>query len=144
MNNFYLLPFVQKQDNVHGIIVIFSVNLPMVSIYKFCKKRNFDPTTWRTLRTTSKWRSTQKIRATEHFIKDEITRRVDILWRISKKIAKKLKMKSQERKNLIYLKTFQKFTFLGPITSLLTFLQFSQNCTWLYQFWSFRLLWNFL
>ena len=40
-------------------------------------------------------------------------------------------MKSQLGKNvvfgLIYLKTFQKFTFLGPVTSILTYLQFSQN-----------------
>ena len=30
----------------------------MVNIYKFCK--NFDPTTWKTSRTTSSWRSTKK------------------------------------------------------------------------------------
>ena len=70
--------------------------------------------------------------------------RVDILWHIFEKIAKKLKMNSQEQKNdfrLIYLKTFHKSTYLGPVTSILTFLQFSQKCVRLYGlFPSFRLL----
>ena len=55
-----------------------------------------------------------------------MTGRVDI--RIFEKIAKKLKMKSQEGKTsfLVNLsETFQKFTFLGTVTSILTFLQFS-------------------
>ena len=34
---------------------------------------------------------------------------------------------------LIYLKTFQKFTFLGPVTSILTFSQSSQKCARLYR-----------
>ena len=50
-------------------VKFFIVNLPMLNIYKFHKKRNFDPTTWRTSRTTSRWRSTQKVRATQNFIK---------------------------------------------------------------------------
>ena len=33
----------------------------------------------------------------------------------------------KRRFRLIYLKTFHKSTFLGPVTSILTFLQFSQN-----------------
>ena len=37
---------------------------------------------WRTSRTTSRWRSTQKVQATQNFIKDEMTGRVDIYWRI--------------------------------------------------------------
>jgi hypothetical protein len=110
------------------------------------KKRNFDPTTWRT---TSMWCSTQKVRATQNFIKDKMNGRVDILWRIYEKIAKKLKMKSQEQKKrrfwLIYLKNVHKSTFLGPVTSILTFLQFSQKCVRLYgPFSSLRLLWKFL
>ena len=60
-----------------------------------------------------------------------MTGRVNILWRIFDKNAKKLKMKSLERKTsfflLIYLKTFKKFTFWGPVTSILTFLKFSQK-----------------
>ena len=39
---------------------IFSVNVPMLFIYKFCKKFFFDPTTRRTLRTTPRWSSTKK------------------------------------------------------------------------------------
>ena len=59
-------------------------------------KENFDPSTWRTSRTTSR---------------------------------------------LIYLKTFHKSTFLGPVTSILTFFQFSEKCARLYRpFRSFRLL----
>ena len=42
--------------------------------------------------------STQKVLATQNFIKDKMTGRVDILWPIFKKIAKKLRIKSQERK----------------------------------------------
>ena len=94
------------------------------------KKRNFDPTTWRTSRTTSRWRLTQKVRATQNFIKDKMTGRVDILWCIFEKIAKKLKMKSQEQKRffrLIYLKTFHKSTFLGPVTSILIFFAVFSN-----------------
>ena len=52
-----------------GIIVIFSVSLPMVYIYMLCKI--FDPTTWRTSRTTNtrRWRSTPKVWVTQNFIK---------------------------------------------------------------------------
>ena len=67
---------------------------------------------------------------------------VDILRRIFEKIAKKLKMKSQEQKNVVfgYLKNVHKSTFLGPVSSILTFLQFSQKCAGLYRpFRSFRL-----
>ena len=73
-----------------------------------------------------------------------MTGRVDILWHI---LEKKQKVKNEvtgtekHRFWLIYLKTFHKSTFLGPVTSILTFLQFSQKCTRLYRpFRSFRLL----
>ena len=72
----------------------------------------------------------QKVRATQNFIKDKMTGRVDILWHIFEKIAKKLKMKSgteKRRFRLIYLKTFHKSTYLGPVTSILTFLPFFQK-----------------
>ena len=45
-----------------AIIIIFSVSLPMV---------NFNPTTLRTLRTTSRWRSTQKVWASQNSIKKQ-------------------------------------------------------------------------
>ena len=63
-------------------------------------KANFYPTPRRTFRTSSRWSST-KINK-QNFIKDKMSGRVDILWRIFEKIAKKLKMKSQERKNVVY------------------------------------------
>ena len=99
----------------------------MVNLYKFCKREILIQSTWRTSRTTSMWRSTQKVRATQNFIKDKMTGRVNKLWRIFLKIAKKLKnkVKGTEKRRfwLIYLKTFHKSTFLGPVTSILTFLQ---------------------
>ena len=53
--------------------------------HRFRKKGNLlyfwcDPTTWRTSKTTSRLRSTQKVRATQNFINDKMTERVDILW----------------------------------------------------------------
>ena len=54
-------------------------------------------------------------------------KRVNILWRIFEKIAKKVKIEVTGTKKssfwLICLKTFHKSTFLGPVTSFLT-LQF--------------------
>ena len=47
-------------------------------------------------------RSTQKVRATQNVIKDKMTGRVNILWRILAKIAKKLKLKSQGQKNFVF------------------------------------------
>ena len=70
---------------------------------------------------------------TKNFIKDEMTGRVDILWRIFEKIAKKLKMKSQEQKKV------HNSTFFSPVTSVFTFLEVSQKCARLYgPFRSFR------
>ena len=60
-----------------------------------------------------------------------MTGRVDIIWQIFEKNGKKVKNEvtgtEKRRFWLIYLKTFQKFTFLGPVTSILTFLQFFQK-----------------
>ena len=57
----------------------------MVNTYKFCKKEIL-------IQPPGEPREQQ----------DEMTGRVDILWRIFEKIAKKLKMKSQERKNVVF------------------------------------------
>ena len=57
--------------------------------------------------------------------------RVDILWRILKnfkKVNKEVTGTKKHRFLLIYLKNAHKSTFLDPVTSILTFLQFSQNC----------------
>ena len=91
--------FFQSSKNIsainEAIILIFAVNLPMAFIYKFC---NFNPTTRRTSRTSSRWSSTKKVRAKQNFIKDNIAgRMILILWRIIKKSAKKLKIKSPEK-----------------------------------------------
>ena len=64
-----------------------------------------------------------------------MTGRVNILKRIFEKIAKKVKIEVTGTKKrsfwLFYTKTFHKTTFLGPVASILTFLQFSQKCAWL-------------
>ena len=65
----------------------------MVNIYKFCKI--FDPTTRRTPRTTSRSHVTQKVRATQNFIKI-----YSYLWRIFEKNAKKLKLSHRNGKTL--------------------------------------------
>ena len=44
----------------------------------------------------------KKVRATQNFIKDKMTGRVDILWRIFEKVTKKFQMKSQERENVVF------------------------------------------
>ena len=58
----------------------------------------------------------QKVRATKNFIKDKMTGRVNIILRIFEKIAKKLKMKSQEQKNVVLVnlsENFPKIYFFG-------------------------------
>ena len=58
-----------------------------------------------------------------------------------KKVKNEVTGTEKRRIWLIYLKTFHNFTFLGPVTSILIFLQFSQKCARLYRpFRSFRLL----
>ena len=44
----------------------------------------------------------EKKRDTKLFIKDKITGRVDIFWRIFKKTTKKLKLKSQDPKKKFF------------------------------------------
>ena len=68
---------------------------------------------------------------TQHFIKNKMTGRVHILWRIFWKNAKKLKNEVTgteiRRFWLIYLKTFDKFTFFSPVSSILPFFGFLKN-----------------
>ena len=54
-------------------------------------------------------------------MKDEMTGRVNIVQ--GKKVKNEVTGTKKRCFWLIYLKTFQKFTFLGPITSILTFLK---------------------
>ena len=87
------------------------------------------PTTWRTSRSTSRWSSTQKVRATPNFIKDEMTGRVDI-----RKIFEKLQniknwshMTKKRCFLLNYSKIFKYIFFFGTLTSFLPFLQLSKK-----------------
>ena len=50
----------------------------------------------------SRWRSTQKVRATQNFIKDKMTGRSIYYGAFLKQLQKKLKMKSQEQKNVVF------------------------------------------
>ena len=65
-------------------------------------------------------------------------------WKNRKKVKNEVTGTEKRRIWLIYLKTFHTFTFLGPVTSILIFLQFSQICARLDRpFQSFCLLWKF-
>ena len=59
---------------------------------------------------------TKKVRATQYFIEDNMTGRVNILWRMFQKIPKKLKMK------VIYSKHVQKLCFFRSYDFNLNFL----------------------
>ena len=82
------------------------------------------------------------------FEQNKMTGRVDILAHIREKCKKvKNEVTGTEKRCfwLIYLKTFNKFIFLGPVTSILTFVQFSQKCARVYRpFRPFCHLLNFL
>jgi hypothetical protein len=106
------------------------VSLPIVNLYKFCKREILiqppgEP------REQHLGDVRQKVRASQNFIKDKMTGRVNILKRIFEKIAKKVKIEVTGTKKrsfwLFYLKTFHKTTFLGPVTSILTFCSFLKN-----------------
>ena len=93
-----------------AIIVIFSVNLPMVFIYKFCNP--FNPTTRRTSRTSSR----RSLRNTKFHQRQNNGR-----YTLLHICAKKLKIKSQDRKNIVlvnYSENVQNCAFLGPVTSI--------------------------
>ena len=102
-----------------------------LSFFKVLLKRTFDPTTWRTSRTASRWRSTQKVRATQNFIKKK--------WlegRIFKKIAKKVKNETGTEKRrfwLIYLKMFKNLLFWVMLLQFKNFYQFSLKYAGLYR-----------
>ena len=86
--------------------------------------------------------------ATKNFIKDKMTGMFDLVWRILRKLKKKVKIEVTGPKKEQILEHFQinlpKTTFFGHVTSLITILQFSQKCARVnWPFRSFRLLWNF-
>ena len=62
-------------------------------------------------------------------MKDKMTGRVDISWRIFEKMQKKLKLKSQYQKNhfwSISLKPVKNCDFLDTVTDIFTFLHSSK------------------
>ena len=92
--------------------LFFLLNLPMVFIYKFCKKK-FNSTTRKTSKTSSRSNSTKTGPATQNFTKDKMTgsRRVDILCCFFAKSSTNVKMKSKERKSGV----FGKLCFFGSL-----------------------------
>ena len=88
------------------------MNLPMVFIYKFCKKKS----------NHQKRSTTKKVWATQIFIRGKLSGRVDRLWRIFFK-CKKIKITSQDRKNVVLdkfiWKSKKKMYFLGLVISIL-------------------------
>ena len=119
-----------KKSNISvihkAIILIFLVNLPMANIYKLCKNK-FDPTTWRISRTTSRWRSTQKVWAIQNFIKkNKMTGRVDILRRIWSKNIQKIYFFGSFYTSIFtffcsFLKMHQSISNLSVILSFMNF-----------------------
>ena len=94
-----------KKNKHFFLIYCFSRTYSFTRFLLFCKNQ----TTRRTSRTSSCWISSIKIRATQIFIKDEITGRVDILQCIFEKIVKiELKIKSQDQKKTVFGKFLQK------------------------------------
>ena len=81
--------------------------------------------------------------ATQNFMKNKMTGRVDILWCIfekSKKVKNEVIGTEKFRFWLIYLKTFKKITFFGPCYFNFNFLQFSQKCARLFFNCCFKVL----
>ena len=107
----------------------------MVNIYKFCKKDFLiqPPGEPREQHLGDVW---NKKLEQHKIVKDRTTGRVNIRWRIFEKIKiVKNEVAGMEKRRFwfIYLKSFKKFTFLGPVTSILIYLQFSQTCFRLYR-----------
>ena len=87
---------------IYKAIIVILVSLPMVNIYNFCKREILiqppgEPREQHLGDVRHKKFELHKIN-----IKDKMTERVDILWRIFEKIAKKLKMKSQGQKDVVF------------------------------------------
>ena len=79
------------------------MNLPIVFIYKFCKTEilNQPPGEPREHHLGDVLPKKFELH-TQNFIKYKMTRRVDTRKRIFEKIANKLKIKSHERKNVVF------------------------------------------
>ena len=94
----------------------------MVNIYNFCKQEILIQPPGGPREQHLDVRPQKFELGTQNFIKDEMTGRVDILGRNFFKKRKNFKNEVTGTKKrrfwLIYLKTFEKFTFLGPVTSI--------------------------
>ena len=131
----YTLPhFWQKckkvKNEITGIMkqLCFSFCEYSFGIYlQILKTKNFNQNSRRTLghHLGEVWQ--KKDRAAQNLIKEKMTG--DIIWRIFEKSAKKIKIRSQEQKNTLFLVNFPKnCAFLGPVNSIWTLMQFSQKC----------------
>ena len=76
----------------------------MVNIYKYCKKEILIQPPGEPREQHQGDVRPKKVLATQNFIKNKMTERSDVLtrWHIFEKNAKKLKMKSQERNNVVF------------------------------------------
>ena len=83
---------------------------------------------WENLKSSNLSRGTQKkpsFQFSVKFTKNDVFRSCDIIINFFFTFHFFWKLK---KKKFIYLKTLTKFNFLGPVTSILTFFQFSQKC----------------
>ena len=107
------------------------MSLPLLNIYKFCKEEIFDLTTPGEPReqqlgeVRTKKVELKKFHKTQNYWKGSI---YEYFSKMRKKVQNEVTETEKRSFWLIYLKTFKKFTFLGPVTSILTFLQFSKKC----------------
>ena len=99
---FLLFPKVAKLDisAIYEAIVVFLHWMLLWYLSTSFVKRNFNPTTRRTSRTSYSWSLTKKMRASQKFINTKMTGRVDILMCILEKSAKR--MKPQDQRNIVF------------------------------------------
>ena len=142
----YLPHFCSNHHNFFQWFFLCEVRyVKYVCIYKFCKKEIFDLTTWRTSRTTSRWSLNQKDWAKTNFINTKLPEGSIYSGAFLRNMQKSSKWSHRNGKTYFLVNLSEKFTFLGPVTSILTFLQFSQKCNRVYRpFRSVCLLWKFL
>ena len=131
---FFLFPKFKKLNIsliYEAIIVIFSVSLPMVNLNKFCKREILiqppgEPREQHLGDALPKSSSYTKFHKRQNDRKGRYT--MAHFWKNCKKVKNEVTGTEKRRFRLIYLKTFHKSTFLGCVTSIFTFLQFSQKC----------------
>ena len=89
----------------------------------------FNPTTRKTSRTSSRWSLSKKVWATQKVMKDNRPKGSINSGSFLRKVQKKSSYRTGNTSFLVnFFKNVIKFCFLGPVTSILTLLQFSQKC----------------